>query len=96
MKCVNERMVYQIEISSKFPRELELVINLLWPIDYDEFWQKQNYRVVIEQKCFYFVSKYVVQFLNAHFLPAKNGTHFIVLPTFQMYFLFFLTASLAK
>ena len=47
-------MVYQIEISSKFPRELELVINLLWPVDYDEFWQKQNRRMDIDQKTFLF------------------------------------------
>ena len=69
-------MVYQIEISSKFPRELELVINLLWPIDYDEFWQKQNRRMDIEQKMFLFCLK-ICRSVSERAFPAHKECYSI-------------------
>ena len=96
MKCVNERMVYQIEISSKFPRELQLVINLLWPIDCDEFWQKQNHRMVIEQKMFVFCLKICRSVSERAFPARKERYSFYRLVYLSNVFSLFLTASLAK
>ena len=94
MKCVNERMVYQIETSSKFPRELERVINLLWPIDYDEFWQKQNGRMDIEQNTFLFCLK-ICRSVSERAFPAHKERYSF----YRLVYLsnvFSLTASLAK
>ena len=64
-------MVYQIEISSKLPWELELVIDLLWPIDYNEFWQKQNHRMDIEQKMFLYCLK-ICRSISERAFPAPQ------------------------
>lgn len=89
-------MVYQIEISSKFPRELELVINLLWPIDYDEFWQKQNHRMDIEQKNVFILSQNMsFSFGTRISCPQRMLLNLSSCLPFK-YILFFLTASLAK
>ena len=62
-------------IKSKYlvssPGGLELVINLLWPIDYDEFWQKQNRRIDIEQKMFLFCLK-ICRSVSERAFPAQK------------------------
>ena len=88
-------MVYQIEISSKFHRELELVINLLWPIDYDEFWQKQNHRMDIEQKMVLFCLK-ICRSVSECAFPAHEEWYSIYRLVYLSNIFSFLTASLAK